>query len=61
MNIEDMNPEMIGRKVIYNAGYKGAIDEYGIITSYNEKNIFVDFQNVGRGQACTPMDLRLDF
>ena len=60
LTIDEMTPEAVGRRVVYNAGYPGAPNEYGRITSYNSKNIFVDFQNVGRGQACTPSDLRWD-
>ena len=48
----------IKRKVVYTA-YEGAVPEEGLITSFTDKRIFVDFQNVGRGQATPPN--KLDF
>lgn len=51
----------IGNKVIYNAGYPGAIDEYGIITSFNDEFVFVRFDlSGGTSQACRRENLRYD-
>jgi hypothetical protein len=45
-----------GRAVYYNSFEKR---EVGYITSWNDKNIFVEFRprTMGRGEACTPSDL----
>lgn len=58
MKIKDVKFEHIGRGVVY----RSAPDfkpEQGIITSFNEKNIFVSFgaRTMGRGEACNPGDL----
>lgn len=50
INIQELTKEDIKRKVVYKA-CKGATPEEGIITSYNNHWVFVDFQNVGRGVA----------
>lgn len=58
-----INPEEsdIGRKVIYNAGYDGAKDEYGRITSFNEKFVFVRYNPHGDTSAATKReDLEYD-
>lgn len=49
----------IGRVVVYVA-YDGAKPEFGRITSFNSRFIFVDFQNTGRGQATPPHLLKFD-
>lgn len=49
----------VGRQVAYRAGYPGAPEEYGVVTSVNELYIFVRFGNYGCSQACAPRDLRL--
>jgi hypothetical protein len=33
----------------------------GRITSWNDRFIFVDFDNTGRGQACSPKDLEFTY
>jgi len=58
IDIKKLLPSDIKRKVVYQA-HEGAKLEEGIITSFNDKFIFVDYQNVGRGQA-TPPD-KLEF
>jgi len=51
----------IDRKVIYNAGYKGAEDLYGRITSLNDSYVFVRFNPHGdTSQATLRSDLRWD-
>ena len=45
-----------GRLVTYQP-YNSAKPEHGRITSWNNKWIFVDYQNVGRGQATPPNKL----
>lgn len=47
------------RRVIYES-FKGASLEVGRITSWNDKFIFVDYQNVGRGQATPPSKLNFE-
>lgn len=50
----NINDSYIGRTVMYNPEW-GNINvqyEYGTIISYNEKYVFIDFTNSGRGQAC---------
>ena len=58
IDITKLTESDLKRKVIYTA-YPGAKPEKGIITSFTETTIFVDYQNVFRGQA-TPA-ARLDF
>ena len=57
INIQALTEKDLKRKVIYEA-FKGAKKEEGLITSYNENYIFVDYQNVGRGQATPPSKLK---
>lgn len=58
IDVKKLTPSDINRKVVYSA-YEGAKLEEGRITSFNNKFVFVDYQNVGRGQA-TPPD-KLEF
>jgi hypothetical protein len=56
INIKELTEKDIGRSVVYTAyNHK----EYGHITSFNEKYIFVDYgKNCGRGTATDPKDLK---
>lgn len=56
INISDLKPEDKNRKVVYTP-YKGAPLEEGRITSWNDQYIFVDYTNVGRGNATPPEKL----
>ncbi len=58
IKIEELKPEDVGRMVVYQSFDK---KEDGRITSWNDKYIFVDFDNTGRGQACRPSDLELTY
>jgi len=49
IDISKLTKEDVNRKVVYIA-YEGAKPEEGRITSFTEKAVFVDYQNVGRGQ-----------
>ena len=51
-------PSDIGRRVIYRAQH--GIIEYGVITSYNDKYIFVKFNYTEHGIACSYADLEFD-
>lgn len=58
IDIKTLNgDEDTGRKVVYRE--KGIAPQEGIITSWNKSFIFVDYLNVGWGQA-TPPD-KLEF
>jgi len=50
---------LLGQEVVYRP-HEGAKPEFGRITSFNSRFIFVDFQNVGRGQATFPHLLKFD-
>ena len=54
IKIKELKKEDVGRMVIYQS-----FDERqeGRITSWNDRFIFVDFDNTGRGQAVRPFDL----
>lgn len=56
INPEELKPEHKNRLVVYMSG-DGARPEQGRITSWNDKFIFVDFDNTGRGQATLPSKL----
>jgi hypothetical protein len=56
INIKELKEEHKNRLVVYES-YKGAKLEQGRITSWNEKFIFVDYTNVGRGNATPPEKL----
>lgn len=57
IDITNLTQKDLNRKVIYTP-YEGAAPEEGRITSFNERYIFVDYQNVGRGQATSPSKLK---
>jgi len=59
ININKLTIADIKRQVIYTP-FKGCDEEEeGIITSFNDKYIFVDYgRNCGRGTATSPNDLR---
>jgi hypothetical protein len=56
IEITKLTPEDVGRLVIYRTAPTFEPQE-GRITSFNDKYIFVDYTNVGRGNATRPEDL----
>jgi hypothetical protein len=56
INQEELKQEHKNRLVLYRS-HDGAKPEQGRITSWNDKFIFVDFDNTGRGQATPPSKL----
>jgi hypothetical protein len=52
-------PEDIGRRVMYTHFHVGLI-EYGTITSYNNKYVFVQFNQTRQAVACRREDLEFD-
>jgi hypothetical protein len=58
INPDGLTPEHKERLVVYTP-HEGARPEQGRITSWNERFIFVDYDNTGRGQATPPS--KLDF
>lgn len=56
----DITKAKAGRKVIYTPfeGCDRDLLEEGVITSFNECNIFVRFGSDIHSQACTPSDLK---
>jgi len=49
--------QMIGRKVIYRPGHKGAPVEEGVITSVNDQFVFVRYGADTGSKATLPRDL----
>lgn len=56
INPQELKPDLKNRLVVYKS-HNGARPEQGRITSWNNKFIFVDFDNMGRGQATPPSKL----
>lgn len=56
INPEELKPEHKNRLIVYKS-HEGSRPEQGRITSWNDKFIFVDFDNTGRGQATPPSKL----
>lgn len=56
IQIDTLKPEDVGRLVVYRTAPQFK-PEQGRITSWNSKYIFVDYTNVGRGNATSPIDL----
>jgi hypothetical protein len=56
INPKELKDEHKNRLVVY-IPFPGAKPEQGRITSWNDEWIFVDYQNVGRGQATPPSKL----
>jgi hypothetical protein len=56
IDISKLTESDINRKVVYIA-HEGAKPEEGRITSFTQTAVFVDFQNVGRGQNTPPNKL----
>ncbi len=54
INISDLKPEDKNRKVVYKPSHSSGSLEEGRITSWNDHYIFVDYSNVGRGNATSP-------
>ena len=48
----------ICRKVIYNAGHSGALNEYGVITSFNNVCVFVRYGTNTTSQCTSRSDLQ---
>jgi hypothetical protein len=51
---ESMDDSLVGRKVMYKEVWNNinVPYEYGTITSFNERYVFIDFRGNGFGQAC---------
>tara|TARA_Y100001956_G_C4070043_1_gene163479 strand:+ start:29 stop:211 length:183 start_codon:yes stop_codon:yes gene_type:complete len=58
IDIKTLTQEDIGRRVVYEKQY--TLDE-GIISSYNEKYIFVKYGTCSTAQATSPEDLTFSF
>lgn len=56
IDISKLTDKDVNRLVVYTP-YVDAKVEQGRITSWNDKFIFVDYTNVGRGVATRPTDL----
>lgn len=56
IQIDNLKPEDVGRLVVYRTA-PDFLPQLGKITSWNSKWIFVDYTNVGRGEATSPKDL----
>lgn len=56
INLSELKPDHVNRLVVYRS-HEGARPEQGRITSWNERFIFVDYDNTGRGQATPPEKL----
>lgn len=56
IDISKLTPKDVNRLVVYTP-FSGAKVEQGRITSWNDKFVFVDYTNVGRGNATRPEDL----
>lgn len=56
INPSELKPEHVNRLVVYRS-HEGARPEQGRITSWNDRFIFVDYDNTGRGQATSPEKL----
>lgn len=56
INPSELKPEHLNRLVVYRS-HEGARPEQGRITSWNDRFIFVDYDNTGRGQATPPEKL----
>lgn len=59
IDISKLTPKHVNRLVVYRSRYRLGSEkaEQGRITSWNDRFIFVDYSNVGRGQATSPEDL----
>lgn len=55
IDITKLTDKDVGRSVIYTPGY-GPLQD-GVITSFNEKFVFVRYRATGGGQATNPKDL----
>ena len=58
MLIKDLKESDVGRGVIYtgNRGWNGP-DEAGVISSFNDANVFVRYDGKRQAQATSPADL----
>lgn len=57
IDITKLTEADIARKVVYQS-HPGAEFEEGRITSFNDRFVFVDYTNAGRGQATDPRMLQ---
>jgi len=59
IDIGNLKQKHVGRGVVYR-DRPGGKPQQGIITSFNDKFIFVGFgtRTMGRGEACRPMSLK---
>ncbi len=58
IDIDSLTIKDIGRQVKYFDGYSKT--EYGILSSWNDKYIFVKFKGPS-GEACNPIDISFVF
>ena len=58
IKIKELKEDDVGRMVIYQSFDE---KEEGRITSWNDRFIFVDSDNSGRGKACRPFDLQFTY
>ena len=57
IKISELKESDINRGVVYDPGFPGGKLEEGRITSWNDRFIFVDYSNSGRGKATNPESL----
>tara|TARA_R110002012_G_scaffold3875_2_gene17993 strand:+ start:1787 stop:1969 length:183 start_codon:yes stop_codon:yes gene_type:complete len=58
IDIKTLTQEDIGRKVVYKTR---SVMEEGVISSYNEKSVFVKYGTCTTAQATSPTDLEFSF
>lgn len=58
---DEIDDSFIGKKVMYRTEWKNihVPYEHGVITSYNQRYVFIDFNGRGTGQACAYHDTLL--
>lgn len=60
IDLQTLKESDVGRIVVYKAGHASHKPEKGVITSWNESFIFVDYYGTGRGTATKPVNLTWD-
>lgn len=60
IEIKDLKEEDKGRVVKYTSNYPKQHNEWGMITSWNDEYIFVDYSGSERGTATRPINLEFD-
>lgn len=58
IEIKTLTQEDIGRKVVYKTRN---VFEEGVISSYNDKSVFVKYGTCATAQATSPTDLEFSF